>query len=561
MSDLNQRWAAHIVGTAVACGIRDAVICPGSRSTPLAIAFADRQDVKVWSIIDERSAAFFALGRAKKTNRPVAVVCTSGSAGAHFLPALMEAHTAHVPLLVLTADRPWELQGFGAPQTVDQSNLYGGFVRGKQLLPSPEDSKAVFAHLQEAIVQLMSAAVNVPRGPVHLNVPFREPLAPEIGAEPCVVTVAPQALVNGRSLIDLEQVSAALKSGKSGVIVCGPRHRPDDFGAAVHALGKALNYPVIAEATSNARFGFPQVIWSADLMLRNVDFAREMRPDVILKFGTGLTSKVVQNWVDESGAQIFQFSDEGDSFDPQHRSTRLLSGDVVEAVRRLVNERSITSEYRLKWLRAQELVHLKRASLDEPAVAREVLASLPPGASLMVSSSMPIRDVDTFAAGTSGPVQVFCNRGLNGIDGIISTALGVAADSKTPTVLLIGDVATLHDLNALLIARRYRMNLTIVLVNNDGGGIFHFLPVADRTAHFEELFGTPHGVDFAHVAAMAGATYHQPTTIEAFRKVYSESLETGLNLIEVKTDRVENVKVHRALQQQVNTALEVSSWR
>ncbi|MFT3708680.1 MAG: 2-succinyl-5-enolpyruvyl-6-hydroxy-3-cyclohexene-1-carboxylic-acid synthase [Archangium sp.] len=540
---LNQRWAATLVGALIRNGLRHAVIAPGSRSTPLALAFADRErDVKVWSVIDERSAAFFALGLAKGSGALVAVVCTSGTAGAHFLPAVMEAREGGTPLVVLTADRPWELHDFGAPQTIEQRGLFGTYVRAAESLPTPDD--AALAHLASVTARLASMAQTAPRGAVHLNAPFREPLAPPDGARGPSIDPPCTTFVSAAPRVESREISEAIARARRGLIVCGPGD------VDVHPLAARLGFPVIAEAASNARFGFSDAIWCADALLRNDRFAREIAPDLVIRFGGGLTPKRPQAWLDECGATIIQVDENGLQFDPQHKakwSVRALPELIAPSDSTLIEQRK---HYRQKWLDAQRAVQARLAAelktLDEPAVANALVAELPEGASLVLSSSMPIRDVDAFAH-SDKRVRVFANRGVNGIDGVTSTALGVAATAKGPTALLIGDVALLHDLTGWLIARRHALQLTVVVVNNDGGGIFHFLPIAEKSSHFEALFGTPHGVDLKVVADLSGARLHRPTSIADFSATLRETLSGGLHLIEAKTERKANVEAHRAL--------------
>lgn len=544
---LNQRWAATLVGALVGCGVRHAVIAPGSRSTPLALAFADRPDVRLWSIIDERSAAFFALGLSKALGAPAAVVCTSGTAGAHFLPAIMEAQEGATPLVVLTADRPWELHGFGAQQTLPQAGMFGRYVRAAEALPTPDE--LALPHLASLVGKLVHAAVGSPRGPVHLNVPFREPLAPLEASAPVVIDPPMTRFSTPRQVPELSAVQDAISSARRGLIICGPRERNDDFGAWVHDLSMDLGFPLLAEATSNARFGHRYAISMYDALLRDPDFAAKLRPDVVLRFGGALTAKAPQAWLDGCGARIFQFVDDGAPFDPQHKAEQVLH--VSLPLRTGVLAREGRSSDDLKWWQAVHGGVVSKfkdlpGEVSEPFIARELVSALPPETNLFVSSSMPIRALDAFAP-TGPKLRVFTNRGVNGIDGITSTALGVAAGTGKPTVLFIGDVALLHDLSGWLVARRHQLSLTVVVVNNDGGGIFHFLPVASRTRHFEALFGTPHGVDLAHVAAMAGARLHRPKDLAAFRADLSSCVEGGLNLIELRTDRAENVDAYRVL--------------
>ena len=584
---LNGQWAAALVGALANAGVRNVVVCPGSRSTPLALAAAASPRLKVWPVTDERSAAFFALGLAKGGGCPAVVLCTSGSAGAHFLPAVIEAAHGQTPLIVLTADRPWELQGFGAPQTTDQTRFFDRFAR-VELLPAPD--AAGIEHLRAVV----SRALSLP-GPVHFNVPFREPLAPEEGSQIPVDDTPSPKIARGTVTASLEEVRSALRGVERGVIVCGPREADDGFGEAVHALGAALGFPVLAEAASNARFGFPEAISHADLLLRHEPFAKAHRPQVVLRFGGGLTPKTTQAWLDSSGARIFVFSDGGEIVDPLHRAEVVIVGDAVAVCRGLLPHRSSRAESRdegensgfelapheqppiatrphLDFARHERVVRstaapggfrgafvradantqraLRDAPFGEPSIAASVAAAA--SANLFLSSSMPIRDVDAFAPAGPHRLRVFSNRGVNGIDGVTSTAAGVAAATGKPTLLLIGDLALLHDLHGLLIARQHAIPLTVVVVNNDGGGIFSFLPIADRKGHFEALFGTPHGLDLSHLAGLSGARLERPQTLPALKAAIDRS---GFSLIEVRTDRAQNVSAHRALHARVAHAI------
>ncbi|MBL8917358.1 MAG: 2-succinyl-5-enolpyruvyl-6-hydroxy-3-cyclohexene-1-carboxylic-acid synthase [Myxococcaceae bacterium] len=558
---LNQRWAATIAGTLVACGVRHVVLAPGSRSTPLALAFADRPDLRCWPVLDERSAAFFALGLSKAGGAPAAVLCTSGTAGAHFLPALLEAREGGTPLIAITADRPWELHGFGAPQTIDQTTLFGGAVRASLRLPEPFE--AGLEHLVASLAKTISVSTATPRGGVHLNAPFREPLVhPDGEAGPLVDPRVPR-FERPSGLAELSVVRSAIAQARRGIILIGPRERDDGLPEALHALGRALGFPVFAEAASNARFGFEGAVWSMDVLARSAAFSRRLAPEVVLRFGGGLTLKAPQQWLDGCGARVFAFLDEAQPFDPLHRVEAFFEGDVVAMVKALTPASSRDSALGAMVLAAQaraQAVLTRRRQLEEATVAAAVTASLPSGSNLILSSSMPIRDVDAFAVPGPSRLRVFSNRGVNGIDGVVSTAAGVAAATGRPSVLLIGDVAALHDLSGWLVARAARVPLVVVVVNNDGGGIFSFLPVAERTRHFEALFGTPHGLDFAHVAALSGATLSRPTSLEALEVAVTEGIERGgLHLVEVRSDRKANVVAHRELNAALVAAVEASS--
>jgi 2-succinyl-5-enolpyruvyl-6-hydroxy-3-cyclohexene-1-carboxylate synthase len=582
---LNQLWARAIVEELVRGGVQHAVICPGSRSTPLALAFAEQgQDrVQTWSVIDERSAAFVALGIGKATGRPAAVLATSGTAGANFYPAVIEAGMSRVPMVVLTADRPPELQGWGAPQTIDQRALFGAHARWWLDAGVPELATPAVVHLRAQVARAVAVASRPPRGAVHLNVPFREPLAPQPDAPPLGPLSplaargregdAPYTRIAGPadqpSAEVVKPLADRLRRTEKGIIVCGPRDAQDGLADAVRDLGKAYGYPVLAEAASNVRYRDrkDEVLCLYDAVLRCARFADAHAPEVVLRFGGGLTPSAPQAWLDRSGAFTVQFSDEGALVDPQHSASLVIEGDPVAACRALIA--AAPAERRVDWRRrfeaaercawaVLEIAFEEDGRLTEPRIAREVLAALPAEATLFLSSSMPIRDVDAFAHHAEGTIRVLANRGANGIDGVISSALGASIALQRPTVLLAGDLAFLHDLGGLVTAARHELSLVVVVVNNGGGGIFSFLPVAGRTPHFEALFGTPHGLDLAHAAALFGATYHRPADPAALRAAVRDAwMDGGLHVIDAQVpDRAGNVLEHRALFARVAEALE-----
>jgi 2-succinyl-5-enolpyruvyl-6-hydroxy-3-cyclohexene-1-carboxylate synthase len=590
MSDanLNQLWARALVEELVRGGVRHAVVCPGSRSSPLALACAQGEGLlRTWSVIDERCAGFFALGMAKQSRSPVVLVATSGTAGAHFYPAVIEAAMAQVPLVVLTADRPLELQGWGAPQTVPQARFFGEFARQYADVGLPEASDAALMHLRATVARAVAMAWRAPRGAVHLNVPFREPLAPlpESFSEERLSGLAREGRpgapvtrffppVRQPDPRVLEEVRARVAATEHGVIVCGPRDEHEGFAEAISALSEATGYPVLAEATSQVRFGGgPATVSLYDAMLRHAPFAQAHRPKLVLRFGGGLTPKGPQAWLDDSGAEVVLFSDEGALFDPAHRAARVVEGSAVAACEALARglSRGLGPWARSflwaeQWARAAlESAFSEDMSLTEMRIAHEVVGALPEGANLFVSSSMPIRDVDAFAPPTGRRLQVLANRGANGIDGIVSSALGVAAASGRPTVLLTGDLAFLHDVGGLLVARRSGVPLTVVVVNNDGGGIFSFLPIAraeEAQAHYEALWGTPHGVDLSHAAALYGARFRRPDSPASLRAAVTEGLKGGgLQVIEVRVvERMKNVELHRQLFAKMAASLGEGPW-
>jgi 2-succinyl-5-enolpyruvyl-6-hydroxy-3-cyclohexene-1-carboxylate synthase len=574
---LNQLWARALVEELTRAGVRDAIVCPGSRSAPLALACGESEALRTFSVIDERSAGFFALGLAKASGSPSLLVATSGSAGAHFFPAIIEADASRVPLIVLLADRPPELHDWGAPQTMRQPGLYGNFARWSIDLGVPEARRESFLHLRATAARAVATALRAPSGAVQLNAPFREPLAP-IADGVALADLDPIAAHgrDDRSLVQmfpverapdrraLDELRERIAHSKRGIILCGPRDRHDGFCAAVHDLGRALAFPIFAEAASQARYGSDgEPIAMYDAILRHEPFARAHVPDLVLRFGGGWTAKGPQAWIDRSGAFIAQISDDGALFDPAHAASLIVEGDPKIVCRELSRDATTRDgSYREQFLSADRKARAVLASafsetdrLDEPRAAYETARAIPDGATLFVASSMPIRDLDAFAP-EAAPIRVLANRGVNGIDGLVSSALGVAA-AGSPTVLLCGDLALLHDLGGLVTARRAAVPLTIVVIDNDGGGIFSFLPIARHPEQFERLFGTPHGIDFQPVAALAGARFTVAESAPSLREAIARGIaDRGLHLIRVPSARAENVAAHERLFRRIAAALE-----
>jgi 2-succinyl-5-enolpyruvyl-6-hydroxy-3-cyclohexene-1-carboxylate synthase len=558
-------------------GVRNVVICPGSRSTPLAMIFTEQHTIKMWMHLDERSAAFFALGLAKASRQPVALVCTSGTATANFLPAVVEAYYACVPLLVLTADRPPELRNIGAPQTIDQDHLYGSHAKWFVEMALPEATPTALRYVRATADRAVAEAVAAPAGPVHLNFPFREPLVP-LPAESPVADVQradkPYTQVTPglrrADASELEVLADQLANVERGLIVCGPL---DDqgFPAAVTRLAQALGYPILADPLSQVRCGphvRDQVIAAYDALLRDAGFAAEAVPQVVLRFGAVPTSKPLVQYL-EAHADCPQilFDGGGRWNDPALIASRVIYVDARslcdDLYAKVVRKSKSSGAWLAHWLEAERRTQLAVISqlagyseLFEGSVFTELAAVLPDDATVFASSSMPVRDMDTFMPGSGKAIRFMANRGANGIDGVVSSALGASAASTHPLALVIGDVAFYHDMNGLLAAKLHQLNATVVLINNNGGGIFSFLPQADYPEHFEQLYGTPHGLDFRHAAELYGAHYTVAADWPAFREAVTRSITTGrLNIVEVQTNRERNVILHRSVWKAVSEAL------
>ena len=567
-------------------GVHHIVICPGSRSTPLTLACTKQHNLRVWMHVDERSAAFFGLGLAKRLHQPVALLCTSGTAAANFLPAIVEAHLTHVPLLVLTADRPHELRDNGAPQSIDQNHLYGTHVKWFVEVALPEATNVALRYIRTLADRATALTQALPSGPVHLNFPFREPLVPAVLADQPLPPIAqrdpiawygrpdnlPYVTVQetSHSTLSIEaitQLATQLETIQHGLFVVGPN---DDAALAepLLQLAERLGYPILADPLSQLRNDLHEqqranIITSYDAFLRNTTFTERVAPELIVRIGPMPTSKPFLLYMKRYADCPLIVVDGQESWeDPTQLATTYIHTKPVDLCHTLLQKLSSTTKGYKKdeWLtlwqqtdqRTRQILEGNIRDFQQPFEGRvftELNSLLPDGATLYVGNSMPVRDLDTFFWESEQRIHMLGNRGANGIDGIVSSALGAsAAQPDRPTILVIGDLSFYHDLNGLLAARLHALNLTIVLINNDGGGIFSFLPQADYPAHFEQAFGTPTGLDFSLAVHMYGGSFQRTTTWEQFRKAVHQSMnEGGLHVVEVVTERVSNVSMHRQL--------------
>jgi 2-succinyl-5-enolpyruvyl-6-hydroxy-3-cyclohexene-1-carboxylate synthase len=540
----------------VASGVSHVAVSPGSRSTPLTVAVDRTPGITLSMHLDERSAGFFAMGLARSSRRPVALVCTSGSAAANYLPAVVEAFHSGVPLIVITADRPPELQGRGAPQTIDQTGLYGSHIRWEH------QADVIGSEPPEVTVRLAALAVErslepVP-GPVHLNCPFREPLEPPTCDPPPTILLAAPAATRQPAQNDVGMLKALL-SREKGLIVAGPMDLDTRGKAAVSELATAIGWPIIADPASGLRRG-PHTIHSPVMScgdhLLAAGMADDHQPDVVLQLGGMPTSRAYRLWLERCEVERVVAVDHTGRFpDPSFAVTDRVACGPAELAAALapVTEQRGSTEWADRWLDADSAAAATVAGLvasapfDEPGVAVALCQAMPGGANLVVSNSMPIRDLDAFMPLDQRPLDVYANRGANGIDGQVSTALGVAAGSDAPTLLFTGDLALLHDLTGLVAGRRLGVDLTVVVVDNDGGGIFSFLPIAAESGiDHDRLFHTPHGLDLGHTASLAGATLDRVSNRADLDLALATSLgHPGIHLVHVRTSASTNVGLHR----------------
>lgn len=560
-----------VINELVAAGVRKVVLSPGSRSTPLALLLAACPEIHIYLDIDERSAGFLALGMAKAERRPVALVCTSGTATANYYPAIIEALYARVPLIVLTADRPHELLGVGAPQTIHQAGMYGNYVKSFTEIDIPEKDPAMIRHIRLMCARAAALAGTRPCGPVHLNIPLREPLVPKIPEawpEYQSDSIAVQVTAGIRTLNepDVEALAANLKDVRRGLILCGELETPD-AGEALLRLAEKLSFPLLADPLSGLRRSGTEtshvLIEGYDTFLRDEHTAASFCPELILHFGAVPVSKGLKLWLKRQTCPQFVV-DGGDGWrDPADAARKMIYCDEAWLCRTLSgllpkqeNQQWVGWWQQVNATTEQVLAQVrKHKQLDEMQVFACLSTLLPHAAHLFVGNSMPIRELDTFLDRDGTSAMVYANRGVNGIDGVVSAAVGVSLVEKN-TVLAIGDLSFIHDMNGLLAARQHHADLTVVLINNDGGGIFSFLPQASEKKYFEPLFGTPHGLDFAHAAALYGADYVKVTDLAGFEQAMTHALHhPGLKIIEVPASRSENVANHHLLRQQISAAL------
>jgi 2-succinyl-5-enolpyruvyl-6-hydroxy-3-cyclohexene-1-carboxylate synthase len=571
----NMLWASIMVDELVRCGVRHAVIAPGSRSTPLTVAFSREASITVHGVLDERAAAFMALGIGMASGVPAAAVCTSGTAAANFYPAIIEANQSNVPLLALTTDRPHDLRDSGANQTIDQVKLYGDHVRWFVDVSPPEANPAdgTLRSLRTTINRAVAYATGPNGGPVHLNIPFRAPLEPtpvqgDVPAHLCK-NIGVQGRANGQPFSQstwqcaaseavIARVVHLLAESVRGVIIAGP-HLPSAIAPLIGRLSAQTGYPILAEPLSGVRFAaIPGVIIGGYEGFLRGETARRLRPDLLVHFGAMPVSQVLLDYLEYHAdvprlvlTEVLRWAD------GLHTASEVITTDLHSLLRGVLqagrlgpspNDAWSTLFRRLESDTWSVLGTLDRSALLEGGVLADVVEALPAGASLFVASSNPVRHLDQFVPPQCKPLCLYANRGASGIDGTLASALGVAAGNQAPLTLVLGDLALYHDLNSLHLLRRLRLPLIIVVINNNGGGIFYRLPIAAYEPPFRDLFQTPHGLTFAHAAQM----FHLPYTLahagHAFRMAFETALASGEpHLIEVPSDAARFEQQRRTL--------------
>ena len=575
-TNANTALASAFAEELARCGLRHAVLSPGSRSTPLALALWRQEEIETTVIVDERSAGFFAVGAAQASGAPAALLCTSGTAAANYHPAVCEADHSAVPLLVLTADRPPELRGIGAGQAIDQLKLYGSSVRWFCEVGTHRADDDGLLHYRSTACRAFACSRGEPRpGPVHLNFPLREPLAP-LPEDDAVTATEPLAL-NGRdgrpltavTQIDMEpsqflldEVAGHIAEADIGVIVAGRQLDPELREPLTH-LARVAGFPILAEPTSQLRCGphdRSYVVTSYDLLLRGERFRDTASPDLVLRFGEMPTSKPLRSWLADSGADQIVVDPLGDWNEPTRRAAAILRADPTELAAgwaaRLGEDRPAPAMWLGAERAAREAIAVELADteqLTEPGLQLALAEAYADGELVYTASSMPIRDQEAFLPSTDVDVTFLCNRGTSGIDGLISSGIGAAHATGKPTTIVTGDLGLLHDLGGLAALRDVSTPVRIVVIDNDGGGIFHFLPQRDALdeLEFESLLGTPRGIDAGKAAALFDLPHRHIDSLDQI----PQALAASSGLIDVKVDRQANVDLHRRLADRVGAAV------
>jgi 2-succinyl-5-enolpyruvyl-6-hydroxy-3-cyclohexene-1-carboxylate synthase len=562
--NINTVWASVLVETLAQLGLKTAILCPGSRSTPLTIAFAQHYSIETIPILDERSAAFFALGIAKKSGLTTVLVCTSGTAAANFYPAIIEAKESRVPLLILTADRPPELRDCHAGQTIDQVKLYGNYPNWQAELSIPSLDLGLLGYLRQTLIYAWERSQFPISGVVHLNIPFRNPLHPVFQPETeALKAIFPDdffAKINLSktkifSNIDISNYLKLWYNYSQGIIVAGVAQpeNPEVYCQAIAHLSQHLNYPVLAEGLSPVRNYYnlnPYLISTYDLILRNPTLAEKLTPQVVILIGDLPTSKTLRNWLEQQQPDCFILDPSYQNLDGLHGKTTHLRISVEQLSKQIdpaKNPKKIhldqSNLYANYWyeLETQSRNNIDKKlnltqSLIEPKVAWLLSQILPKNTPIFISNSMPVRDVEFFWCPNNSNIQPFFNRGANGIDGTLSTALGIAHYQQS-SILLTGDLALLHDTNGFLIRNKFIGHLTIILINNNGGGIFEMLPISQFDPPFEEYFTTPQNINFAQLAVTYNIGYEQIQSWEQLQQKLNPLPQTGIRILEIPTNR------------------------
>ena len=595
----NIAWAESFVNELAAGGVKYVCISPGSRNTPLTWAFAQNKKIRKYVIIDERSSAFFALGLANRTGSPVALVCTSGTAAVEFYPAIVESYQQRIPMIICTADRPPKLRSTGTNQTINQDNLYKNHIRFFADVGLPDISVRKIISLKKTAIDALEICLYKNKGPVHINFPFRKPFEPDNFTDEInnktnsllTKTIYKHSQYDTEIKITGEKwflnIVEKLKHFQRGIITVGPEKYSDEFYSNVIKLSRILKYPILADGCSQLRFlsysvdksfiksrritgSTNNIICNYEAMFKSASFSETYLPEIILHFGRTSTSKGMEDFYEKHSPLKIMINEDGDFFDPTRKGKSYKSSpshfckSIIECLKvdkNLRKDEALLKSFLYADQILEQLQHkilFNSRFLNEIRIINEFLDSVPGNSSIMLSNSLPVRDFDYWASCSSKELNIFNNRGASGIDGIISTALGIASVKKEPAFLITGDLAFYYDLNALLIAEKYSIPLIIILINNNGGGIFNSLPVSRYPDFLKEYFITPHMLNFEKLTKAYGINYSKVKTWTNFNDMMRNAvIKKKTSVIEIQTDAVRSLDLRKKYWEESNRLLNI----
>lgn len=580
----NFLWAQIFVEQLSKSGVKYASISPGSRSTPLTLAFSENSKIKTYVNIDERTSGFFALGLANRSNSPVVVVTTSGTATSNLYPAIIEAFQQRIPLIICTADRPPEMQNCGANQTINQQNIYANHIRSFVNIGLPGLSLSKINRLKKIAYNAVQDSLNLKRGPVHLNFPFRKPFEPktftnnvsEDFLKKAKVLISNKSKINrGNSLSKnkFTEFTGAVKKHRKGIIICGKYNYTDNFPRLCSSFASKLGYPILAEGNSGLRFSNSSkkfIISNSTAFLKSDAFYDLIDAEIIIQFGNTPVSNIVQKFIKESKANKFLINTFGDYQDPSRTVQNVFTIAPEKFCKSFLDStKNLNFAKSKKWItiltkyeKISELIkkeEIENAKFPfEGRIVTEILKLVPNNSNLMFSNSMPVRDLDFFASSSKKHINIFSNRGASGIDGIISTAAGIAVESVNPTVLLIGDLAFYHDMNSLLILRKQKIPLVIILIDNNGGGIFNMLPISSYRKSFTYFFRTPLNIDLLSFAKSYGGNTYEIENWNDLKTHFLSSLKRKkFTVLRIKTNAKNSLKIREVYWERVQKEIKL----
>jgi 2-succinyl-5-enolpyruvyl-6-hydroxy-3-cyclohexene-1-carboxylate synthase len=579
----NILWSQIFAVQLEKCGLKNVCFSPGSRSTPLTFAFSSSKNINTHVILDERSSGFFALGLAKKLREPVAVVTTSGTAVAELYPAIVEAFQSRIPLIICTADRPPQLRFSGANQTINQDNIFVNHIRKFTDLGLPSLDIRKLNKLKKTVLEGYFTADKFNPGPVHFNLPFDKPFEPDAYTDTADVEFLksikiPISYSYAKKNINIElkkeklfkKILTELNTSSRGIIFCGPGFYSKEFAVECGRLSKKLGFPILADGASNFRFfshSNNNLIKNFPNIFRSKEIRNNFQADIIIQFGKAPTSQSMLNYFEESNGKYFLVNEFGDNHDPSLSVNEIIKIEPSEFCRHLLikleGDKSLSKNLNYsKSLTELDITveslkekFLKKAGFPfEGKIVYEIVNEISSILNLMVSNSLSIRDLDFFVSKSAAKINLYCNRGASGIDGITSTAMGIAKESDEPTVLVTGDLAFLHDLNGLALSQLLAIPLTIILINNNGGGVFEMLPIAKHETVFNKYFKTPHNFSFKNFVKGFGGNYFYINSWKELRSKLNSSLNNRrLNILEIKTDSAKSLKIRMEFWELINS--------